>query len=276
MQQMYSRVVDLTPELAKKLLANQTRNRPVIKARVAQYVRKMRSGLWRLTCEAIAIADNGRMINGQHRCLAVIESGVTIKVTVTFNCDESTFAVMDQGANRSAEGLLALEGYENSKRYAAVARQCLLFEQGRIGSNEPVDNSEILEFVEQHQMDLEKTIKITSHVRHYPALIGAVHYIFATQPFSWARDRADSFVETFKTGLNINSVYHPVAQLKKRLDERRVGVSYAHRDVLAWTFRCFNAYFNDELVKRFPLSDESQDRYKVNVKTPRVAVAVVI
>ena len=71
-------LVEMTPELASKLLANNPSNRNVSQSRVYQYATDMMLGTWSLTGQAISVCEDGRLLDGQHRLYAVIKSGVTV------------------------------------------------------------------------------------------------------------------------------------------------------------------------------------------------------
>jgi hypothetical protein len=83
---------DLTPEYAQELLDTLTAPR-FDKSRVTTYAERMRTGRWldddayhsvrlAIELEAVKLSQSGALMNGRHRCRAVIESGVTIKVLV--------------------------------------------------------------------------------------------------------------------------------------------------------------------------------------------------
>ena len=64
-------LVYVTPDMAKRWLSKNTGNRPVKKAKVAQYARDMTEGRWEITGEAVKFAQSGRLIDGQNRLHAV-------------------------------------------------------------------------------------------------------------------------------------------------------------------------------------------------------------
>lgn len=66
----------ITPELAYQYLKTTVQNRPVDWGKVAIYAQKMREGLWQPFSRYIEFTEAGDLINGQHRLLAIIESGL--------------------------------------------------------------------------------------------------------------------------------------------------------------------------------------------------------
>jgi len=98
----------LTPEKARAWLERNTSNRPVRSAHLKHLTREMSLRRWVLSPEPIVFAKSGRLLDGQHRLLACIQSGETIPVTVSLVENEDVYLVLDQGANRSTADLLDL------------------------------------------------------------------------------------------------------------------------------------------------------------------------
>jgi len=101
-----SEVKCVTPEMAKAWLAKNTGNRKVRATTVERYAKAMKEGSWILTHQGIGFDVNGRLVDGQHRLMAIEQSGVSVDMMVTFNLDPKAFGGMDQGASRTAADLL--------------------------------------------------------------------------------------------------------------------------------------------------------------------------
>lgn len=99
---------DITPSKARALLGANIDNRKLQRARVAQYADVMRIGQWRLTHQGIAIGDDGRLYDGQHRLAAIVEAGVTIRMLVTRNLEPPARDEIDTGCKRSVSDNLAI------------------------------------------------------------------------------------------------------------------------------------------------------------------------
>jgi len=93
----------LTPSLATQLLAANTKqNRPVIRGNVEYLKGELLRGAYTLNNDAITTDVNGILINGQHRCLAVKETGITIQQQLFLvNAPAEAFANMDSCAART-------------------------------------------------------------------------------------------------------------------------------------------------------------------------------
>jgi hypothetical protein len=94
-------IVDVTPEMAKTWLIMNNFNRPKRPEVVAQYVRQIREGRWRLTHQGIAFTKDGVLLDGQHRLFAIVECNVTVPIRVSTNEPAENFEVIDCGKIRS-------------------------------------------------------------------------------------------------------------------------------------------------------------------------------
>jgi hypothetical protein len=93
--------IALTPELASKFLLKNTCNRRVRQPYVEQYARAMLAGEWRLTHQGLAFDSDGNLQDGQHRCMAVIASGVSIPTVVVHNMPIENYRVIDSSVARN-------------------------------------------------------------------------------------------------------------------------------------------------------------------------------
>lgn len=93
----------LTPALAAQLLAANTKlNRPLIRANVDYIKSELVRGAYTLNNDAVTVSVEGALLNGQHRCKAVVESGITIPQQLfLLDAPPEIFANMDSGAHRT-------------------------------------------------------------------------------------------------------------------------------------------------------------------------------
>lgn len=98
---MKIQVVDVTPKQAEAWLKLNTSNRPLRKTYAKALSESMKRGEFMPTHQGIAI-NGSRLLDGQHRLMAVIESGLpSVKMTVITDADSDTFDAIDIGARRS-------------------------------------------------------------------------------------------------------------------------------------------------------------------------------
>ena len=94
----------ITPEIAHEMLGHNIKNNRNLKAGwVKALADNMERGTFMLTSQGIAFDKDGNLIDGQHRLHAVIKSGCTVPMRVTFGCDSRTVGVIDAGSKRTAK-----------------------------------------------------------------------------------------------------------------------------------------------------------------------------
>lgn len=95
----------ITVEMAKQLMNKNADNpRPFVKSTAERYARQMRLSRWGKSSESIVITRSGRLVDGQHRCWAIIVTKLAQKMHVVIIEDEDfdeVSAVLDQGLRRS-------------------------------------------------------------------------------------------------------------------------------------------------------------------------------
>lgn len=90
----------ITPDQASIILKrNNTNNRSVSRRRVELWKRTINKGSWRLSNDMITFDKEGVLSNGQHRLLAVVETGKSVEVFIGFGVNN--FMGMDTGKARS-------------------------------------------------------------------------------------------------------------------------------------------------------------------------------
>jgi len=118
-------IVDLTPDLAAELLASTpAHQRKITQNHVDRISRAMTTGGWVFNPQPLIIDTNGALTDGQHRCAAVIQSGVTIPVVIVRGADPEVFALVDTGRTRQASQFVP---GQYGTTIAAAARLVLAF-----------------------------------------------------------------------------------------------------------------------------------------------------
>lgn len=140
------RIEYITPKMAEEYLTHNTGNRPLSQRLIKTYVDIMNAGKWQISNDAICFDTEGKLLNGQHRLHAVIQSGVTCSFYVGRNFDTDAFSIMDNGKKRSAGDVLSIENINSPLRTAAVAKcvMALRLRRANVSSNKNFSNSDIL------------------------------------------------------------------------------------------------------------------------------------
>ena len=156
-------IVTMTQQLAKDYLSRNIENRKVKGKALFFYKKQMLSGKWKENGEPIIIDVNGVVKDGQHRLMAVAETGFAYRVPVISGVNPNVMDTIDTGANRSASDVLHLEGFKYSVHLSSIIRQ-LIFGKSTSGSGHDthVSNSDILKFAKANKMYLEEICKEAS------------------------------------------------------------------------------------------------------------------
>jgi hypothetical protein len=125
---MRTEIKQVTPAIAEKWLLHNTENRRLRESSVKNLADAITRGEWKLTHQGIAFDKNGILQDGQHRLAAVIESGRTIPMMVTWDAPESNFDALDQGLKRGYSDIYGID-----TGHAAVARLMAVIHNGRTG-----------------------------------------------------------------------------------------------------------------------------------------------
>lgn len=109
----------VSPDKARTLLAANVGNRAARAHKIAHYERVLRDGKWRPTTDAVGVSATGRLINGQHRLQAIVNTGIGAELLVVSGLPDQSQLAIDRGLKRStADALMFSFGDE---RFASIA-----------------------------------------------------------------------------------------------------------------------------------------------------------
>lgn len=114
-----------TPAMARVALDNNHVNRNPRMNVAEAYRRDMEEGRWVMTGEPIQIGENGALLNGQHRLIALSGSSCgSIDFLVVRGVDDKSQVLMDQGSARSISDMIKLEhgSVKNAMVVASISR----------------------------------------------------------------------------------------------------------------------------------------------------------
>lgn len=225
------KVIIITPDDAERILEGNTHNRPVKDSIVRTYADQMKRKLWQLNGEAIVIDNTGRLMDGQHRLWACIESKTPFETVIVQGVAPETFATIDTGAKRSSADVLHIAGItKNVTTVAAAAVICIEYRRGilrRRGNGKggsPVTRPDVLDYVEKNpilQTWVERARGSSTWVTSYASQIAAVLSLGARR----YPEQAEEFMHGWITGENLGSK-SPILALRNRLGtEKRMAKS---------------------------------------------------
>lgn len=250
----------ISPEKAAMMLKRNTKNRPLKLRKVEQYAQKMRDGKWKLTNDAISYSGL-RLINGQHRLSAVVESGTTQEFFVAEGMDDNVFDVMDTGMGRSAGDVLAIKGFKSYTALAAVTsfvvkHKMSINHQGGRGARK-VQNDDVLAFANKHSKALGDSVRVAYHYDKTllgRSIVGGLHYLFAEKH---AR-KATEFFTKFRTGPD-QKADNPIYQLFQALYQNAMAnKKYSSNMKIMITVKAWNAFIDGVDVKRYAIGPKEK------------------
>lgn len=116
---------------AEVLLGRNTHNRRIPTTSLRRIMSALENGEWQLNGEAIKVARDGTLLDGQTRLTAVVKTGIPIATVVISGLDPVAQDTMDTGKPRSLGNVLQLHGYGNSTALGGVVR--ILERSERVG-----------------------------------------------------------------------------------------------------------------------------------------------
>lgn len=197
---MTAEVMVITKEIADEMLKHNTNNYRKVKWDIVhKYARVMANGFWKNNGEAIVFDEDGTLKNGQHRLLAVLESGVSVTMLVVRGVSRD-ITTWDESRGRSITEKIKAEGMNLcSSTLGAVGMILNVFTKDVY-----IGNDEKMQYGWDHLNDLKKAELICSHGRSYGVMrkapcIAAVYcaVVLGLMP----DDDLDAFCTIVNTGL---------------------------------------------------------------------------
>lgn len=217
----------ITPQKAQQLLDNNYAKQRPIGSRVNTYAADMRGGRWNSDiCAPLIISDKGELLDGQHRCMAVIKAGVPVEMWVQLGVPEDAFKYIDNGKSRTAANVLHVK---NSTAVAALGRivtaylegasTMAVYTRGLSARKEHVSRTAIIETIPNYNVEYCADIG-----RHLHLVMGcgqtSAYSFFAWTLWWLGRDEnLVAFLENFKSLQPCTSV----AVAKKKISDTYIA-----------------------------------------------------
>lgn len=132
----YNKLV--TPEEAKRLLETSPYNRVsgTTQKHAITLARAMKRGEWQLNGECIVLDENGRLLDGHHRLIAVTIADIPIMFSFCEGAKREAFTTYNTGLRTNLSQILGMKGVKNAKTIMSiVAINRDLCDTGRIRKN---------------------------------------------------------------------------------------------------------------------------------------------
>ena len=167
------KVVNVTPDIAKKWLGND-----VVYAHQREwrpgysdcYASDMLAGLWSDdVADPIVFSKSGKLLNGQHRLHAIVNSGLSFEFLVVTVESENGYKFIDTGHVRSFLDLIGKD-VKNKAELGSISKRIVGVEDGAtirrsLEGNAHVTLARTVVFAERHMEYLQSLIKVAKRVR---------------------------------------------------------------------------------------------------------------
>lgn len=150
-EQKYTvKIETITPEIAKRLLESNEKNRKINPERVMKYANDMKRGMWSAATMLI-VDEDGHLIDANHRLNAVIKADTPVQMVVFSGLEKKYLPFIDTGRPRSAGDMLAfmdgVEGVGGLKNASAIARNVLAYRTQNLSRTIYVGYDEIAKLI---------------------------------------------------------------------------------------------------------------------------------
>jgi hypothetical protein len=272
--------LNIGPEEAEFLLANNPDNRNLRPTKIAQFVKDMRHGRWQNNGESIIVAQTGELNDGQHRLMAIMQSKLPQKLLVAFGYSRETRQTTDIGAARTTGEHLHMQGMAHAPLVAAAAKLILSYEQAGGRGVGRVSTITSLEQQERSTQDV-----LLQELAHYcdkhrvpfirPSLTVATFYILSRV----APLEAKQFMDGVLNGTNLTA-NDPAYLARDRLMRAWTNKAVSSKrltdsEVMETLFRAWNYFAEGKTAQKIQIMGSlpvlRQPRGDMRSKTAEVA-----
>jgi hypothetical protein len=240
----------ITPQMAQAFLSNSMPNRSISERLVKRLADDMGKGRWRLTGEPIILSDKGRLMEGTHRCRAIVRSGVPVEIMVVRGVSEDDYDVINTGRSRNAADVLSIKQISYPKDHAAISRLVFNYINGHSVTNSP-SVADQLEFASGQPYLAEITEKVVrARTRLSVAPMGAV--LFLSNVANRRLDhRIDEFLDGLRTGENQSHGDPRLTLSRWHIGARRARGAFVPNQVVFIAYaRAWNAFAQDQQLTK--------------------------
>lgn len=256
------RVVMLDPKMAADLLDRlpERQRRQSVRS-IDRYAGDMLDGEFPFTGDAIRLNDKGELDDGQHRCQAVIASGVSIPTLIIEGLPPERIRNYDSGRNRNFADDLRINGYRNHALLGSLTARVWHWLHGNYGymgvpmvqnplySNTSPTRAQLWSVLQDH----EELVEITTHAqrvaRSTPNVTATVNgmawWLFGQVDV----DLREMFFHELVNGSEENGAEYPINVLRRAATRRMRPTENREQYVwLAYYIRTWNAWLAGETL----------------------------
>jgi len=244
----------VTPSYAKELLERNTNNRRVNDVTLNRYYRDIIENKWKEdTGECIKISKSKRILDGQHRLMAIVKANKSIYLHIIEDLDDSVFDVIDTGKSRSSTDTFKVKGVKNDNIIPSTITKYIAFTKGKSkldSRSELMSNSDILKIYENRenfwQLVAKKSMNWYGQFAKIltPSQFGALFAFF----HDVSSKDAENFMNQLATGNDVTNI--SISLLRTKLMNDKVSMKKMPQELrLALIIKSWNFYRKNERPK---------------------------
>ena len=246
-------LMKVTPRLAAEWLQYNPGNRRLSQRHVQTIAAAITAGEWKVNGDTIKLSIAGELLDGQHRCQAVITTGIAITSYVVrlAHDDRETRATLDSNKHRNLADTLHIEGYTSTIGLSATLTTICAWQQKRMFSRDWMrpSHAEMLALADKYKAvlpDYQHRAQRLRKVTGCPDGLGCALLIILSEVDP---TMAELFFENLIDGSNLRTG-DPVLLLRNFLLERRSRQHIEHDRIGAYFIGAWNAVRSGRTLAR--------------------------
>jgi len=266
-------VMDITPDMAKKILAHRNKNnRPIRYTHLEKLSDAIEKDEWKVTNQGIAFDADGNLIDGQHRLAAILQTRKTVKMMVATNMDANIFDVVDTGSKRSTGDALDILGSEHGRTVSAALKIYICYQKfpEKAWSGAAIQQpstSDVIAIYKDRQDEIEALLSVIKkkhrNFKCFSMSLGLVLSILLLDA-GWSDMQIWQFWDCITLGANLppDSV---VLSFRNQLSDPHFRKRHygTQRYMLNAFIKCFNSYITNESINKFVAPRHDTKMYKI-------------
>ena len=266
-------VMDITPDMAKKILAHRNKNnRPIRYTHLEKLSDAIEKDEWKVTNQGIAFDHDGNLIDGQHRLAAILQTRKTVKMMVATNMDKGIFDVVDTGSKRSTGDALDILGSEHGRIVSAALKIYICYQKfpEKAWSGAAIQQpstSDVIAIYKDRQDEIEALLSVIKkkhrNFKCFSMSLGLVLSILLLDA-GWSDMQIWEFWDCVTLGANLppDSV---VLSFRNQLSDPHFRKRHygTQRYMLNAFIKCFNSYITNESINKFVAPRHDTKMYKI-------------
>lgn len=242
-----SGLVLIGPEMAADLVKKQGSNRRLSPRVVSKYAASFtaRTTIW----QPILLDDRDRVLDGQHRLHAIIESGKTVSCFVISGVPSSVWDDLDQGKSRLLGDVLSAMRVKHSSAIASGLVLVDMYARRNFQGNAVSSRDTLLDIYERNRAAFDAAAEWTSCRRGVATVLGAASIcIFINVMLGDINANYDAFWNVMETGAGGKTATEPAVALRNRLLSGQRAAKFTREAKLAMAIKAINAEWRGDPV----------------------------